>query len=92
LNIVLEGEFKLPIRLRVGNNKSIIGSSTGGTISSNGTIGSGGMNIINAVNVVVRNIKFNGVPNNDCITIQNATVCKGLPNSRSPYFGYTQRL
>jgi pectate lyase len=66
LNIVVEGEFNLPARLRVGWNKSIIGGR-------NGTIGTNGITIINASNVIVRNLRITGVLNNDCITIQNTT-------------------
>lgn len=66
MNIVIEGEFSLPARLRVGNNKSIIGGR-------NGTIARNGMTISNAQNVIVRNLRFTGVLNNDCITIQNTT-------------------
>lgn len=62
----MEGEFNLPARLRVGWNKSIIGGR-------NGTIATNGITIINASNVIVRNLRLTGVLNNDCITIQNTT-------------------
>lgn len=66
LNIVIEGEFALPSRLRVGWNKSILGGK-------NGTIARNGMTIANSSNVIVRNLRFTGVLDNDCMTIQNTT-------------------
>ncbi|KAK0115696.1 hypothetical protein ONS96_014141 [Cadophora gregata f. sp. sojae] len=67
LTIIIEGEFALPARLRVnGANKSIIGGK-------NGTIARNGMTLINATNIIVQNLRFTGVLDNDCMTIQNTT-------------------
>jgi pectate lyase len=66
LNIIVEGEFNLPARLRVGSNKSIIGGR-------NGTIGTNGITMINADNIILRNMRITGVFDNDCLTIQNTT-------------------
>lgn len=64
--VVVEGEFARTGRLRVGSNKSIIGGR-------NGTIGSGGMQITSGDNLIIRNLRFLGVPGGDCVTIQNTT-------------------
>ncbi|KAL5314470.1 hypothetical protein ACEPPN_017110 [Leptodophora sp. 'Broadleaf-Isolate-01'] len=67
LTIIIEGEFALPARLRVnGSNKSIIGGK-------NGTIAQNGMTLVNATNIIVQNLRFTGVLDNDCMTIQNTT-------------------
>ena len=65
MNIVVEGEFALPARLRVGSNKSIVGR--------NGTIARNGITMIHATNIILQNMRLTGVIDNDCITIQNTT-------------------
>ncbi|CAK1364746.1 putative pectate lyase A [Cercospora beticola] len=65
--IYLEGEFRPTARLRVGSNVSLLGKGKGANIVGQG------ITIINATNVIVRNIGIRFVEDNDGITIQNTT-------------------
>ncbi|KAI5362486.1 Putative pectate lyase, pectin lyase/virulence factor [Septoria linicola] len=65
--IYLEGTFRPSARLRVGSNVSLLGKGKGANI-----IGQG-ITIINATNVIVRNLGIRFVEGNDGITIQNTT-------------------
>ena len=66
MNIVLKGTFNATSRLFVGSNKSLIGHKKGAKIAS-------GITVANSTNVVIRNIFFSGVLDQDCITLQNST-------------------
>jgi pectate lyase len=65
--IYVEGRIDLPSRLRVGSNKSILG------VGENAEIRQSGITVINATNVVIRNLAIRFIVNNDGITIQNST-------------------
>ncbi|KAF2019883.1 polysaccharide lyase family 1 protein [Aaosphaeria arxii CBS 175.79] len=65
--IYAKGRFNLTSRLRVGSNKSILGTGKGAEISQSG------ITIANATNVIVRNLGIRFIVDNDGITIQNST-------------------
>lgn len=65
--IYVEGRIDLPSRLRVGSNKSILGIGKTAEIRQNG------MTIVNATNVIVRNLAIRFIVDNDGITVQNST-------------------
>ncbi|KAM3416874.1 hypothetical protein BST61_g8462 [Cercospora zeina] len=65
--IYLEGEFHPTARLRVGSNTSLLGKGKGANIVGQG------ITIIDATNVIVRNIGIRFVEGDDGITIQNTT-------------------
>jgi pectate lyase len=65
--IYVEGRIDLPSRLRVGSNKSILG------VGENAEIRQSGITVINATNVIIRNLAIRFIVNNDGITIQNST-------------------
>jgi pectate lyase len=67
LTIHITGTFNLTSRLRVGSNKSLIGTGAGANILHSG------ITIINASNVIVRNLGIRYILDNDGITIQNST-------------------
>ncbi|KAF2677195.1 polysaccharide lyase family 1 protein [Lentithecium fluviatile CBS 122367] len=67
LTIYAKGTFSLPARLKVGSNKSIIGTGKGAEIRTSG------INIANATNVIVRNLGIRFILDNDGITIINST-------------------
>ncbi|CAI6337984.1 unnamed protein product [Periconia digitata] len=61
------GSFNLTSRLRIGSNKSLLGTG------NNTLITGAGINIYNVNNVVVRNLGIRFILDNDGITIQNST-------------------
>jgi hypothetical protein len=65
--IYVEGRIDLPSRLRPGSNKSILG------VGNNAEIRQSGITIINATNVIVRNLAIRFIVGNDGMTIQNST-------------------
>lgn len=65
--IYVEGRIDLPSRLRVGSNKSILGVGDSAEIRQNG------ITVINATNVIIRNLAIRFIVDNDGITIQNST-------------------
>ncbi|OLN97017.1 putative pectate lyase A 1 [Colletotrichum chlorophyti] len=65
--IILKGEFVLPARLKVGSNKSLIGYKTTAHITGKG------VDVFNATNVILQNLKITHILDNDCITIRNST-------------------
>ncbi|TQS33727.1 hypothetical protein Golomagni_05917 [Golovinomyces magnicellulatus] len=65
--IYAEGNFNLTSRLRLGSNKSIIGSGKGALITG------AGLTIANVTNVIVRNFHIQKIVGDDGITIQNST-------------------
>ncbi|KAJ0161993.1 Pectate lyase B [Colletotrichum tanaceti] len=65
--IVLRGEFALPARLNIGSNKSLVGFRDTAHITGKG------LNVYNATNVIVQNLKISFILDNDCITIRNST-------------------
>ncbi|KAK5654294.1 hypothetical protein OQA88_7471 [Cercophora sp. LCS_1] len=65
--ILLSGTVALPSRLKIGSNKSIIGAGTSAHITQSG------IDIVNASNVIIQNIKISFIADNDCITIRNST-------------------
>jgi pectate lyase len=65
--IYVEGRIDLPSRLRVGSNKSILG------VGDDAEIRQSGITVINATNVIIRNLAIRFIVNNDGITIQNST-------------------
>ncbi len=65
--VLINGNITLPSRLRVGSNKSLIG------VNSTAHITGSGIDVVDATNVVIRNIKISFILNNDCITIRNST-------------------
>jgi len=67
LTVRIKGTFKLPSRLLVGSNKSLIGTGAGANILNSG------ITIANASNVIVRNLGIRFILDNDGITIQNST-------------------
>ena len=67
LTIHITGTFNLTSRLRIGSNKSLIGTGAGANILHSG------LTIINASNVIVRNLGISFVLGDDGITIQNST-------------------
>jgi len=67
LTVYVEGNFSLESRLRIGSNKSLIGTRKGASFTGVG------LTVANADNVIIRNIQISFVLDNDCITIQNST-------------------
>jgi pectate lyase len=65
--IYASGTFNLTGRLKIGSNKSLLGTG------SNTTITGAGINIHSVSNVVVRNLGIRFILGNDGITIQNST-------------------
>ncbi|KAK2014525.1 pectate lyase [Colletotrichum eremochloae] len=65
--IILKGEFALPARLSIGSNKSLVGYKDQAHITGKG------LNVYNATNVILQNLKISYVLGNDCITIRNST-------------------
>jgi pectate lyase len=65
--IYVEGRIDLPTRLRVGSNKSILG------VGDSAEIRQSGISVVNATNVIIRNLAIRFIVNNDGITIQNST-------------------
>lgn len=65
--IYVEGRIDLPSRLRVGSNKSILGVGDSAEIRQNG------ITVVNATNVIIRNLAIRFIVDNDGITIQNST-------------------
>jgi pectate lyase len=65
--IYAQGTFNLTSRLKIGNNKSLIGAGKGADILN------AGITIINSSNVIVRNLGIRFILDNDGITIQNST-------------------
>lgn len=61
------GTYNLTGRLKVGSNKSLIGTGSKTWITG------AGINIFNVANVVVRNLGIKFILDNDGITIQNST-------------------
>ncbi|KFY14214.1 hypothetical protein V492_02779 [Pseudogymnoascus sp. VKM F-4246] len=67
LTIVIKGDFDLPSRLTVGSNKSLIGHSSGATITG------AGVTIKGADNVIIQNLYIHDILDDDCITIHSST-------------------
>jgi pectate lyase len=65
--IYVQGRIDLPSRLRVGSNKSILGVGDSAEIRENG------ITVINATNVIIRNLAIRFIVDNDGITVQNST-------------------
>jgi pectate lyase len=65
--ILVKGEIQLSARLKVGSNKSLIG------VRDTAHITGFGIDVFNATNVVLRNMKISFINGNDCITIRNST-------------------
>lgn len=65
--VVLKGEFVLPARLNIGSNKSLVGYKNTAHITGKG------LNVYNATNVILQNLKISHILDNDCITIRNST-------------------
>jgi pectate lyase len=65
--IYVKGRIDLPSRLRVGSNKSILG------VDDNAEIRQNGITVINATNVIIRNLAIRFIVDNDGITVQNST-------------------
>ena len=65
--IYVEGRIDLPSRLRVGSNKSILG------VGDTAEIREKGITVINATNVIIRNLAIRFIVDNDGITVQNST-------------------
>ena len=74
--ILINGTIHLPSRLKVGANKSLIGlttTNTTGTTRAGAHITGSGIDIQDADNVAIRNLKISFISGNDCITIRNST-------------------
>lgn len=66
--IYVEGRIDLPTRLRInGSNKSILG------VGDNAEIRENGITVVNATNIIIRNLAIRFIVDNDGITVQNST-------------------
>jgi pectate lyase len=65
--VYVEGRINLTARLRVGDNKSILG------VGKTAEIRERGINVFNATNVIIRNLAIRFIVDNDGITVQNST-------------------
>lgn len=65
--VYVKGEIALPERLKVGSNKSILGVGRRTVITENG------ISVVNATNVIIRNLKISHILDNDGLTVQNST-------------------
>lgn len=65
--VYVNGKFALPERLEVGSNKSILGVGGRTLITENG------ISVVNATNVIIRNLKISHIRDNDALTIHNST-------------------
>ncbi|KAK3293109.1 pectin lyase fold/virulence factor [Chaetomium fimeti] len=63
----VRGEINLPARPKIGSNKSVIG--VGGSAHITGM----GLDVVDATNVIIQNLKISFIQDNDCITIRNST-------------------
>lgn len=80
--VMVQGNLNFTSRPKIGSNKSIIGTTTEksskqGTTTTRGTatahISGSGLDIVNASNVIIRNLRISFILDNDCITIRNST-------------------
>lgn len=65
--IYIKGDITLSERLNIKSDKSIIGVGTSAHIHEKG------LNVRDADNVIIRNIKVSKITDDDCITIRNST-------------------
>ncbi|KAK4238619.1 polysaccharide lyase [Achaetomium macrosporum] len=65
--ILVKGELNLTARAKIGSNKSVIG------VGSTAHITGKGLDVVDASNVIIRNLKISFIQDNDCITIRNST-------------------
>jgi pectate lyase len=65
--IYVKGELNLTARAKIGSNKSVIG------VGSTAHITGRGLDVVDATNVIIRNMKVSFIEDNDCITIRNST-------------------
>ncbi|KAK3305944.1 polysaccharide lyase family 1 protein [Chaetomium strumarium] len=65
--IYVKGELNLTARAKIGSNKSVIG------VGSTAHITGRGLDVVDATNVIIRNLKVSFIEDNDCITIRNST-------------------
>ncbi|KAK4183829.1 pectin lyase fold/virulence factor [Podospora australis] len=65
--ILVRGELNLTSRAKIGSNKSIIG------LYRTSHITGAGLDVYNADNVIIRNLKISRILDNDCITLRNST-------------------
>lgn len=61
------GKFALPERLKVGSNKTILGVGRRTLITEND------ISVVNATNVIIRNLKISRIRDNDALTIHSST-------------------
>lgn len=65
--VLVSGELNFPSRPKIGSNKSVIG------VGKTAQITGSGLDIVNATNVIIQNLKISFILDNDCITIRNST-------------------
>ena len=65
--ILVSGPIRLPSRVKIGSNKSVIG------VGNNATITGSGIDVTDVSNVILRNLKISHILGSDCITIRNST-------------------
>jgi pectate lyase len=63
----VKGEIKFPSRPKIGSNKSVIGVGLSAHITGNG------LDVMDATNVIIQNLKVSFIEDADCITIRNST-------------------
>ncbi|KAM7211625.1 polysaccharide lyase [Rhypophila decipiens] len=66
--IIVQGNLTFTSRPKIGSNKSVIGDKL-----TQAHITGSGLDIVNASNVIIRNLKISYILGNDCITIRNST-------------------
>ena len=65
--VIIKGKITGTAKIRVGSNKSILGVGDSAEIRQNG------ITVINATNVIIRNLAIRFIVDNDGITVQNST-------------------
>ena len=63
----VKGEINLPSRAKIGPNTSVIGVGASAHITGKG------LDVVDATNVIIQNLKISFIEDNDCITIRNST-------------------
>jgi len=65
--VLVKGDIAVPSRIKVGSNKSVIG------VGDTAHITQSGIDVVDATNVILQNLKISFIVDNDCITIRNST-------------------
>lgn len=65
--VKVKGELNFTSRPKIGSNKSVIG------VGKTAHITGSGLDVYDATNVIIRNLKISFIKDADCITIRNST-------------------